>query len=257
MVSPASLSSRQWFLPLHLRAAPAPSPLPPRPRPPPSHWAGASLRPAPAAARLVGAGRVTARRRSPPGVLAPGFASRDRGRPLPVLRAPGGARGQAHPSSLAIGRQGASASGDWSDVPLNQWGLDGGAAGVRPSARLPGPVPALRPDPGPRPARVPTPGPRPGPAVTRLPPGPSLGFPTRPRGAAGCAAVESGKLVTWKVCRWCSAPLRMPCVQDFGPDAPRQRIPSRGPGLWRGPGMWRTAPDAEPRAAEGPGVGPA
>ncbi|XP_072720832.1 uncharacterized protein [Ciconia boyciana] len=126
-------------------------------------------------------------------------------------------------------------------------------------------TPACLPRPAPLPLGCRPPGLQPPPSPVSSCPGSACGHPRTPGspfslsapGAAGCAAVESGKLVTWKVCRWCSAPLRMPCVQDFGPDAPRQRIPSRGPGLWRSPGMWWTAPDAEPRAAEGPGVGPA
>ncbi|XP_076199831.1 uncharacterized protein LOC143163065 isoform X2 [Aptenodytes patagonicus] len=88
---------------------------------------------------------------------------------------------------------------------------------------------------------------------------------TVPPSRRRCRLCRGGKreACTWKasaaskdtkaVCRWCSAPLRVPRVQDFGPDAPRrQRIPSGGPrGPWCSPGMSWTALDAELGAAEG------
>ncbi|GAB0189685.1 hypothetical protein GRJ2_001433800 [Grus japonensis] len=95
------------------------------------------------------------------------------------------------------------------------------------------------------PPRACSPAPRTHPAGAPLPPSP-----WHCSGKRGARPWKASAVS--EVCRWCSAPLRMPCVQDFRSNAPRQRVPSRALVQPRDIGAART----ELVVTEGPGAGP-
>ncbi|XP_071664887.1 uncharacterized protein [Patagioenas fasciata] len=159
----------------------APAPLPPRLLPP-AFPLGRRLPPSRLRCRPIG-------RRDPRDGPAADYASRDRERPRPVLQRR--ARGQARPptpsTSLAIGRQCASAAGRWSDVPLSQWGFDGGWPVCVFPQGSPGPAApcglVLSQSPPARPGSCPGP---PGSSLGSLGPSPARGRLAQvPRGACG------------------------------------------------------------------------